>query len=186
MPTYSHAKKKKSILADGFQTFICYLGDGVLSLGEKFFGESEAINVDLNALENYSVKYGVGSIVSGKLQAFNVNFMNHAEASIRLKPETNSYALRNMYEPVYDEVDSFIENFNNSNEEKEVLIEIKNILTHSRYIDTGNKADSLTLYQFGPLLIRDYNGITIEKVWNDIYTDDPYSKSNFYKYFINY
>ncbi len=186
IPTYSHAKKKKSILADGFQTFICYLGDGVLSLGEKFFGESESIDVDPKALEHYGVKYGVGSIVSGKLQAFNINFFKTSEATKHVVYEPNSYALRNMYEPVYDEIDSFIENFNNSNEEKEVLIEIKNILTHSRYIDTGNKADSLTLYQFGPLLIRDYNGITIEKVWNDIYTDDPYINSNFYKFIVKY
>lgn len=122
MPSYSHATVK-SVLADGFQTIIFYLCDGLVTIGEKVFTGSTLTPTDEqdSALEDkdnkFNIKYGVGTIVSGKLSFYDINFFN-PKPSYDIVNETDSdtKAFLNIYKKVEStlsgELDYIQKNYN--------------------------------------------------------------------------
>lgn len=118
IPSYSHAASIKSVLTNGFQTFMFWLSDGVLSIAEDVFtghnhayddstylmGGSEADAVEGNT---YDIKYGVGVIVSGTLPFFDIDFMNPMEDQTITNETEDTYdakAFLAIYRKIKDEI----------------------------------------------------------------------------------
>ena len=110
IPSYSHASVS-SVLADVFQTLIFYLCDGIVTIGEKAFTGStltppkqlEGALEDKN--NKFNIKYGVGTIVSGKLSFYDINVFN-PKSSYDIKNETDGEA--KTYLNIYKKVESTV------------------------------------------------------------------------------
>ena len=115
MPSYSHAKTE-SVLADGFQTLIFSVCDGIMKIEQKFFVEDNNTTTDGGhggsgahfgddnssghggsgahfgdgSSSSNKIKYGVGTIVSGKLPFYDINFLN---------PKANGKSTANILAP---------------------------------------------------------------------------------------
>ncbi len=207
-PNYSHAGIG-SALADGFQTLVCLVGDGVITIEQKLFIGTKP-KFTYKDGQKTKIQYGVANIVSGTLSFFDINFFNPKETMISYEEEYNSAALRNMYDDVLEELQSDFGTLNSLLENgqieyiqptqplseysggnyggKELCLE--EVIYSSRETDFGDEAEADGYTRsFGKLLDGSYtyNGKGIEEFWKECYpNEEPYYESDFYYTFINY
>ena len=110
LPNYTFAVKteKGGSLMEVIAQFLCFIPDSVMNILQDMFIVHENIKVDD---DTYSIKYSPGVIFSGKVPAFDINFINPGTSSVAtssiedyiIKNEANFRMTQSIDSDVYEQ-----------------------------------------------------------------------------------